>query len=250
MKAYLERLGNSSIAKNPIFITALGPYPIFVVTTSAVNAVDMGLSSLVVLMFSNLTISALSSVTPRRVRPPVETVVTASLVTIVQPLIQGFMLSIYTILGIYIPLTVVNYITLGRTEAYALGAESIPALFDGLGTGLGFALALLLFDFFREIIGVGSTFSVKLTLDVYHISVLVLPPDVFFVMTFPVVSIQHYQDDKRGKKSRPISLEEAETKVMKLITKPAAAAAATQTTAATTTVEIENPATEKKEEVK
>ena len=239
----MERLKNGLITENPVFIMALGLCPTFAVTTSAVNAIGMGLSSLVVLMFSNLIISALSGVIPGRVRLPAEIVVVASLVTIVQLLIQGFAPSIYTALGIYIPLIVVNCIILGRAEAYALGAKPIPALFDGIGMGLGFTLALLLLGSFREIIGAGSIFGIKLIPDAYHISIFVLPPGAFFVMAFLVAGMQYYQDDKRGKKSRPISLEEAKTKVVKPVAKPAAAAASGATaTAAATTAQAAAPA--------
>lgn len=271
MKVCLERLRNGLITENPVFIMALGLCPTFAVTTSAVNAIGMGLSSLVVLMFSNFLISALSGVIPGRVRLPAEIVVVASLVTIVQLLIQGFAPSLYTSLGIYIPLIVVNCIILGRAEAYALGAKPIPALFDGIGMGLGFTLALLLLGSFREIIGAGSIFGIKLIPDAYHISIFVLPPGAFFVMAFLVAGMQYYQDDKRGKKSKPISLEEAKTKVVKPVAKPAAAAnsatataaaavksaaaqpqaaAAAQATVASTAVGAKNPATEKKEEAK
>ena len=263
----MERLKNGIITENPVFIMALGLCPTFAVTTSAVNAIGMGLSSLVVLMFSNLIISALSGVIPGRVRLPAEIVVVASLVTIVQLLIQGFAPSIYTALGIYIPLIVVNCIILGRAEAYALGAKPIPALFDGIGMGLGFTLALLLLGSFRELIGAGSIFGIKLIPDAYHISIFVLPPGAFFVMAFLVAAMQYYQDDKRGKKSKPISLEEAKTKVVKPVAKPAAAAGATAAaakpaaavtqaaaatqTAAPATAEAQSPAAaEKKEEAK
>ena len=85
--------------------------------------------------------------------------------------------------------------------------------------GLGFTLALLLLGSFREIIGAGSIFGIKLIPDAYHISIFVLPPGAFFVMAFLVAGMQYYQDDKRGKKSRPISLEEAKTKVVKPVAK-------------------------------
>ena len=269
----MERLKNGIITENPVFIMALGLCPTFAVTTSAVNAIGMGLSSLVVLMFSNLIISALSGVIPGRVRLPAEIVVVASLVTIVQLLIQGFAPSIYTALGIYIPLIVVNCIILGRAEAYALGAKPIPALFDGIGMGLGFTLALLLLGSFRELIGAGSIFGIKLIPDAYHISIFVLPPGAFFVMAFLVAAMQYYQDENRGrKKTNGPSLEEVKTKVVKPVAKPAAAAnsapataakpaaAVTQAAAATqaaapatapATAEAQSPAAaEKKEEAK
>mgnify|MGYP000009059195 CR=1 FL=1 len=268
----MERLKNGIVTENPVFIMALGLCPTFAVTTSAVNAIGMGLSSLVVLMFSNFLISALSGVIPGRVRLPAEIVVVASLVTIVQLLIQGFAPSIYTALGIYIPLIVVNCIILGRAEAYALGAKPIPALFDGIGMGLGFTLALLLLGSFRELIGAGSIFGIKLIPDAYHISIFVLPPGAFFVMAFLVAAMQYYQDENRGrKKTNGPSLEEVKTKVVKPVAKPAAAAGATaaaakpaaavtQAAAATqaaapatapATAEAQSPAAaEKKEEAK
>ncbi len=265
----MERLKNGIITENPVFIMALGLCPTFAVTTSAVNAIGMGLSSLVVLMFSNLLISALSGVIPDRVRLPAEIVVVASLVTIVQLLIQGFAPSLYTSLGIYIPLIVVNCIILGRAEAYALGAKPIPALFDGIGMGLGFTLALLLLGSFRELIGAGSIFGIKLIPDAYHISIFVLPPGAFFVMAFLVAAMQYYQDENRGrKKTNGPSLEEVKTKVVKPVAKPAAGsatAAKPQTAAAAVqpqteakpaaavqpqTTEAKSPAAEKKEEAK
>ena len=161
-----------------------------------------------------------------------------------------------------------NCIILGRAEAYALGAKPIPALFDGIGMGLGFTLALLLLGSFRELIGAGSIFGIKLIPDAYHISIFVLPPGAFFVMAFLVAAMQYYQDDKRGRKSKPISLEEAKTKVVKPVAKPAvgsATAAKPQAAAAAVqpqteakpaaavqpqTTEAKSPAAEKKEEAK
>ena len=133
MNECMERLKNGIITENPVFIMALGLCPTFAVTTNATNAIGMGLSSMAVLIFSNLVISLIAPLIPGRVRLPAEIVVVASLVTIVQLLIQGFAPSVYDALGIYIPLIVVNCIILGRAEAYALGAKPIPALFDGIG---------------------------------------------------------------------------------------------------------------------
>ena len=141
MNECMERLKNGIITENPVFIMALGLCPTFAVTTNATNAIGMGLSSMAVLIFSNLVISLIAPLIPGRVRLPAEIVVVASLVTIVQLLIQGFAPSVYDALGIYIPLIVVNCIILGRAEAYALGAKPIPALFDGIGMGLGFTFA-------------------------------------------------------------------------------------------------------------
>ncbi len=233
MNECMERLKNGIITENPVFIMALGLCPTFAVTTNATNAIGMGLSSLAVLMFSNLLISAMSKLIPGRVRLPAEIVVVASLVTIVQLLIQGFAPSVYDSLGIYIPLIVVNCIILGRAEAYALGAKPIPALFDGIGMGLGFTFALLLLGAFREIIGAGSIFGIALIPEAYHIAIFVLPPGAFFVMAFLVAAMQYYQDPKKGAgASNGPSLEEVKTVVVKPAPKPAAPKAVAQNTAA------------------
>jgi len=219
----MERLKNGIITENPVFIMALGLCPAFAVTTNAVNALGMGISSLTVLMFSNLLISLISKLIPGRVRLPAEIVVVASLVTIVQLLMQGFAPSLYDALGIYIPLIVVNCIILGRAEAYALGAKPLPALFDGIGMGIGFTLALFLLGSFREIIGAGSFFGIPLVPEAYHISIFVLPPGAFLVMSFLVAAMQYYQDPNRGKKATVgPSLEEVKTVVVKPAPKPAA----------------------------
>ncbi len=223
MNECMERLKNGIITENPVFIMALGLCPAFAVTTNAVNALGMGISSLTVLMFSNLLISLISKLIPGRVRLPAEIVVVASLVTIVQLLMQGFAPSLYDALGIYIPLIVVNCIILGRAEAYALGAKPLPALFDGIGMGIGFTLALFLLGSFREIIGAGSFFGIPLVPEAYHISIFVLPPGAFLVMSFLVAAMQYYQDPNRGKKATAgPSLEEVKTVVVKPAPKPAA----------------------------
>ena len=223
MNECMSRIKNGIITENPVFIMALGLCPTFAVTTSVGNAIGMGLSSMAVLVFSNLVISAIRNLIPDRVRLPAEIVVVASLVTIVQLLIQGFAPAVYDALGIYIPLIVVNCIILGRAEAYALKAKPIPALFDGIGMGLGFTFALILLGGFREIIGAGSFAGIPLIPDEFHISLFVLPPGAFLVMGFLVAAMQYYQDPDRGKKKAAYpSLEDVKTVVVKPAPKPAA----------------------------
>ena len=223
MNECMNRIKNGIITENPVFIMALGLCPTFAVTTSVGNAIGMGLSSMAVLVFSNLLISAIRNLIPDRVRLPAEIVVVASLVTIVQLLIQGFAPAVYDALGIYIPLIVVNCIILGRAEAYALKAKPIPALFDGIGMGLGFTFALILLGGFREIIGAGSFAGIPLIPDEFHISLFVLPPGAFLVMAFLVAAMQYYQDPDRGKKKAAYpSLEDVKTVVVKPAPKPAA----------------------------
>jgi len=193
MNKCVERLYNGIIKENPTFVIMLGLCPTFAVTTSAVNAIGMGLSSTAVLMFSNLLISALRNSIPDRVRLPAEIVIVASLVTVVELLIKGFAPSIYDALGIYIPLIVVNCIILGRAEAYALYNPPLVSFFDGLGMGLGFTLALFILGSIREIIGAGSIMGYQFIPDDYHISIFVLAPGAFFVMAVLTALQNHFK---------------------------------------------------------
>ena len=133
-----ERLINGIIKENPTFVLMLGMCPTLAITTSAINGIGMGLTTTVILAASNLMISLLRNFIPDSVRMPAYIVVVASFVTIVQMLLQGFIPFLYSSLGIYSPLIVVNCIILGRAEAYASKNKPIPSLFDGIGMGLGF----------------------------------------------------------------------------------------------------------------
>ena len=130
-----ERLYNGIIKENPTFVLMLGMCPTLATTTSAINGLGMGLTTMVILAMSNMMISLLRKVIPDSVRMPAYIVVVASFVTIVQFLLQGFIPSLYSALGIYIPLIVVNCIILGRAEAYASKNGVISSLFDGIGMG-------------------------------------------------------------------------------------------------------------------
>jgi len=182
MKRCLERLFNGIIKENPTFVLMLGMCPTLAVTTAASNGLGMGLSTTVVLMLSNLLISMLRKVIPDRVRMPAYIVVVASFVTMVQLLMQAFLGSLYDTLGIYIPLIVVNCIILGRAEAYASQNPPLPSLFDGIGMGLGFTLALTLLGAVRELVGAGTVFGLRLIPEDFTVPIFVLAPGAFFVL--------------------------------------------------------------------
>ena len=133
MNTCKERLYNGIVKENPTFVLMLGMCPTLAVTTSAVNGLGMGLSTTVVLIMSNIIIAALRKVIPDRVRIPAFIVIVASLVTVVQLLIQAYIPSLYSALGIYIPLIVVNCIILGRAESYASKKGPLLSGFDGIG---------------------------------------------------------------------------------------------------------------------
>ena len=162
MKPYLERIKNGLLTENPVFVLMLGMCPTLAVTTSAINGFGMGVSSLVVLAVSNLVISLLRKIIPDEVRLPAFIVVVASFVTVVELLMEAYIPSLYAALGIYIPLIVVNCIILGRAEAYASKNPPIVSLFDGIGMGLGFTVALTIIGAIRELLGNGSIFGLEI----------------------------------------------------------------------------------------
>ena len=183
MKKYLERVRNGVITENPIFIMMLGMCPTLAVTTSAINGIGMGASTLVVLMLSNWIISMVRNLIPNQVRLPAYIVIVASLVTVVQLLMKAYLPSLYDALGIYIPLIVVNCIILGRAEAFASKNPPVLSIFDGLGMGLGFTLALGLIGLLRELFGNGTAFGVRVMPAFYQpIGILVKAPGAFLVL--------------------------------------------------------------------
>ena len=210
-----ERFFNGLLKENPTFVLMLGMCPTLAVTTSAMNGLGMGLTTAVVLTLSNMMISALRKVIPDKVRIPAYIVIIASFVTVVQLLLQGFIPSLYDALGIYIPLIVVNCIILGRAESYASKNPVIPSMFDGLGMGLGFSMALTIIGAFRELLGAGDVFGFHVLPTVDHpwvigehtiscftpASIFVLAPGAFFVLAM-LTAIQNkikMDGEKKGK---------------------------------------------------
>ena len=178
-----ERLKNGILTENPTFVLMLGMCPTLAVTTSAVNGLGMGLTTMVVLALSNMFISMLRKVIPDKVRIPAFIVVIASFVTVVELLLKAFIPFLYSALGLYIPLIVVNCIILGRAESYASKNGVVSSLFDGIGMGLGFTAALTIIGAVRELIGAGELFGYHVLPESYvPCSIFVLAPGAFFVL--------------------------------------------------------------------
>ncbi|MCR5415560.1 MAG: electron transport complex subunit E [Pseudobutyrivibrio sp.] len=204
MNKSFERLINGIWKENPTFVLMLGMCPTLAVTTSAINGVGMGLSTTVVLVLSNMMISALRNIIPDRVRMPAYIVVVASFVTIVQFLMQGYVPALYSSLGIYIPLIVVNCIILGRAESYASKNPIIPSMFDGIGMGLGFTIGLTFIGIIREILGNGSIFNVTIEpLNDFHITLFGMAPGAFFVLAC-LVAVMNVVRKKMEEKGKPL----------------------------------------------
>lgn len=181
---YIKILNNGIVKENPTFVLLLGMCPTLATTTSAGNGLSMGLATMAVLICTNFVISCIKSITPDKVRIPVFVVVIAAFVTILQMVIKAFLPDIDKSLGIFIPLIVVNCIILGRAEAYACKNSPMASIFDGIGIGLGFTMALTLLGAVREILGAGSCFGHTLLPESTNILLFVLPPGAFISLGF------------------------------------------------------------------
>lgn len=183
----MKILMNGLVKENPTFVLLLGMCPTLATTTSAVNGLSMGLATMAVLVCTNFVISCIKKLTPDMVRIPVFIVVIAAFVTILEMFMNAYAPdSINQALGIYIPLIVVNCIILGRAESFAAKNTPLASLFDGLGIGLGFTLALTLLGCVRELLGAGSLFGLALLPESSNILVFILPPGAFLTLGYLV----------------------------------------------------------------
>ncbi len=189
----LKILLNGIVKENPTFVLLLGMCPTLATTTSAMNGMSMGLATMFVLICSNLVISLIKNLTPDMVRIPVFVVVIASFVTILQMCLEAYLPAINKSLGIYIPLIVVNCIILGRAEAFACKNGPVASLFDGIGIGLGFTIALMLLGAVRELLGAGSVFGLVLLPETYNVLLFVLPPGAFITLGFLIAIVNKFK---------------------------------------------------------
>ncbi len=178
------------IEENPLFVQVLGLCPALAVTTSVINALGMSVAFSAVLVCSNLIISSIRNIVDQSIRIPVYIMVIASLVTIIELLMHAYAPALYTSLGIFIPLIVVNCIVLGRAEAFAGKNNPFQSLLDALGMGLGFSIAIILVASVREILGNGTFLDIPLFGEHYQpFLIFVLPSGAFITMAFVFVII-------------------------------------------------------------
>ena len=188
MKA-IQIIKNGIIKENPTFVLMLGMCPTLATTTSALNGLSMGLATMTVLICTNFVISLIKNLTPDKVRIPVFIVVIAAFVTLLQMLIKAYLPDVDKALGLFIPLIVVNCIILGRAEAFAAKNSPVASLFDGIGIGLGFTLALTLLGIVRELLGAGSIFGFALLPETLNVLLFILPPGAFITLGFLIAIV-------------------------------------------------------------
>ena len=174
------------IKENPTFVLVLGMCPTLGTTTSAINGMGMGLATMVVLILSNMVISAVAPLIPDKVRIPSYIVIIAAFVTAVQFIMQAYVPDLYATLGLFIPLIVVNCIVLGRAEAFANKNSILDSALDGIGIGLGFTISLTAIGFMRELLGDFAIFGNKL-IDADGMIAFILAPGAFLVLGYLMV---------------------------------------------------------------
>ena len=186
----------------------VGTCPTLAVTTAAFNGLGMGLAATFVLICSNIAISALRKVIPDKVRLPAYITVIATFVTIVQMLVQAYVQDLYSALGVYLPLIVVNCIILGRAEMFASKHNVVESALDGLGMGIGFTFTLLLMSSVREILGNGSLFGITIIPEqIDRISIMTTPPGGFLTFGMLMALVIFLETKMGQKKKRAIGCE-------------------------------------------
>jgi len=184
----LSILTKGLLKENAVFVLFLGMCPTLGTTTSAINGLAMGLATTFVLVMSNIVVSLVKSLIPDKVRIPAFIVIIATFVTVVELTMQAFVPELFEVLGLFIPLIVVNCVILGRAEAFASKNNVFDSVLDGLGMGLGFALALTILGGIREILGSGAIFG----FNIYNgdgMLVFVLAPGAFLVLGYLIAIV-------------------------------------------------------------
>lgn len=189
------------IKENPVFVLVLGTCPTLAVTDSVIRALSMGIAATVVLLCSNVAISALRKVIPDKVRIPAYIVIIAGFVTLVQMLMQAYLPDLYDALGTYLALIVVNCIILGRAEMFASKNSVGDSALDGLGMGIGFTIALFCMGTIRELFGSGTFCGIEIpVLKDFAVSFFTQSPGGFFVFGVLIAVVNKLTKGKGVKK--------------------------------------------------
>lgn len=196
-KGLVHEFTKGIVKENPVLRLVLGTCPTLAVSTSVESALGMGVAASIVLICSNIAISALKKVIPSKVRIPAYIVIIASFVTIVQMVVKAFAPQIDAQLGVYLPLIVVNCIILGRAEAFACKNSVLASAVDGMGMGVGFTAALLLMGAIRELLGTGTIAGLQIIpASVSPMLIFILPPGGFFVFGMLIACANKIADKK------------------------------------------------------
>lgn len=199
---------NGIFTENPTFRLVLGMCPTLAVTTAVVNGLGMGIATALVLTGSNIIISLLRNIIPKEIRIPAYIVVIASFTTIIDKVMAAVLPDLHGVLGIFIPLIVVNCIVLARAEAFASKHKITDSMVDGLGIGLGFTLALTILCTIRELLGTGMLLQARdfgfaglhLFSEDMGAKLLILPPGAFITLGLLLAGINWFVAKREEKK--------------------------------------------------
>ena len=192
---YFKLIKNGVIHENPIFVQLMALCPLLAVTTSAINAITMGLATTVVMICACAVVSALRKVIPNEIRIAVSVIIVAGFVTVIQLIMEAFLpRNLNEALGIYIPLIVVNCILFARVEAFASRNGVFDSAVDALGMGLGLTFGLFIVGVIREFLGSGSIFGVELLHDpTAHMLIMIMAPGAFFTLGVIIMVLRRFR---------------------------------------------------------
>ncbi len=202
MKKKLQILTNGIFRENPVLILVLGCCSVLAVSVTVIGSLGMGAALTFVLVCSNVVVSLLRKIIPDSVRIPCYIVIVAAFVTIVEMVVEAFLIELYDTLGIFLPLIVVNCIVLGRAEMFASKNTVSDSFFDGLGMGIGYTMSLSIIAVFRELLGSGTLCGIRIIPEAYTVGIISQTPGGFFsygcLMAFLVWALA-----KKGRKFEP-----------------------------------------------
>lgn len=205
MNGILKQFKEAAILNNPTLIQVLGMCPTLATTTSAKNALGMGLAATAVLILSNVIISLLRKIIPNQVRIASFIVIISGAVTAIELLMKAYLVDLYDALGIFIPLIVVNCIILARAEAFASKNSVFRSFIDGVATGLGFTGALFIVGCIREILGAGSVFGFEILPEALHATIFIMAPGAFLTLGAVMAAVQKIRSTlEKKKKDAPV----------------------------------------------
>ncbi len=199
MKKIIQVFINGLIKENPVLIMMIGLCPFLACSTSAKDAVGMGIAATFVLTCSNIIISLIRKIVPKEIRIPVFIVIIATFTTIVDYLIKAYFPALSESLGVFVPLIVVNCIILARAEAFASKNNVVLSLIDGLGMGAGFFAAIVILGIIRELLGSATLFNSK-ELFTNPAVIMILPPGGFLAAGVVITIVKYIENKLTGKK--------------------------------------------------
>ena len=199
---YWKIFVNGIFRENPVLILVLGCCSCLAISVTVAGSLGMGAALTFVLVGSNVVISLLRKIIPDKIRIPCYIVVIATFVTLVEMVVQAYLIDLYNALGVFLPLIVVNCIVLGRAEMFANKNNVLDSLFDGLGMGVGYTLVLTAMAVIRELLGSGSLLGHQIIPEEYTIRIISQTPGGFFLFGL-MMAILVWGLAKHGKKFVP-----------------------------------------------